>query len=143
MTQAQAQERGSVSDRYKWNLEDLYPSRAAWDRDLKKLRTEVRAFARRRGKMGKSAKQLAEGLDQLYALTKRLYRLHVYAMRFHDQDARVTEGQALKDRIQKVATEVSAALSFVEPEILGIPQKKLTTWLKSSPSFLCASISLA
>ena len=131
MTQAQAQERGSVPDKYKWNLGDLYPSHAAWDRDLKKLRTEVRVFARRRGKMGKSAKQLAEGLDHLYALTKRLYRLHVYAMRLNDQDARVTEGQALKDRIQKAATEVSAALSFMEPEILGIPTKKLTTWLKS------------
>ena len=119
------------TDKYRWNLEDLYPSKAAWDRDLKRLRSEVRAFVRRRGKMGKSAKQLAEGLDRLYALTQRLYRLHVYAMRFHDQDARVSEGQALKDRIQKAVTEVSTALSFVEPEILGIPQKKLSTWLKS------------
>jgi len=131
MTQAQAQERGSVPDKYKWNLGDLYPSRAAWDRDLKKLRTEVRAFARRRGKIQKNAKQLAEGLKHVYALTKLLYRLHVYAMRFHDQDARVTEGQALKDRIQKASTEVNAVLSFVEPEILGISQKRLTTWLKS------------
>jgi oligoendopeptidase F len=81
--------------------------------------------------MGKSAKQLAEGLDRIYALTKRLYRLHVYAMRFHDQDARIPEGQALKDRIQKVVTEVNAALSFVEPEILGIPPGKLSAWLKS------------
>jgi len=117
-------------DKYRWNLKDLYPSPAAWDRDLKKLRFEVRAFTRRRGKLKKSAKQLADGLDQLYALTKRLYRLHVYAMRFHDRDARVTAGQALKDRIQKAATEVSTALAFVEPEILDIPPKKLSTWLK-------------
>ena len=47
------------TDKYRWNLEDLYPSKAAWDRDLKRLRSEVRAFVRRRGKMGKSAKQLA------------------------------------------------------------------------------------
>jgi oligoendopeptidase F len=121
----------SRPDKFRWNLEDLYPSRTAWERDLKRLRSEVRAFTRRRGKMGRSAKQLAEGLDRLYTLTKRLYRLHVYAMRFHDQDARVTAGQVLKDRVQKAATEVSAALSFVEPEILGIPPRKLSTWLKS------------
>ena len=118
-------------DKHRWNLKDLYPSPAAWERDLKRLRSEVRAFARRRGKMGKSARQLADGLERLYALTKRLYRLHVYAMRFHDQDARVTAGQALKDRIQKTATQVSTALSFVEPEILAIQPKKLATWLKS------------
>jgi oligoendopeptidase F len=118
-------------DKYRWNLKDLYPSRAAWERDLKRLRSEVRAFVRRRGKLKKSAKQLADGLDQLYTLTKRLYRLHIYAMRFHDQDARVTAGQALKDRIQKAATDVDTILSFVEPEILGIPPKKLSTWLNS------------
>jgi oligoendopeptidase F len=118
-------------DKYRWNLKDLYPSRAAWERDLKRLRSEVRAFVRRRGKLKKSAKQLADGLDQLYTLTKRLYRLHIYAMRFHDQDARVTAGQALKDRIQKAATDVDTILSFVEPEILNIPPKKLSTWLNS------------
>ena len=118
-------------DKYRWNLRDLYASPAAWERDLKRLRSGVRAFARRRGKLKKSAKQLADGLEQLYALTKRLYRLHIYAMRFHDQDARVTAGQALKDRIQKAATEVGTALAFVEPEILGIAPKKLSTWLKS------------
>lgn len=127
----QARERGAVPDKYKWNLGDLYPSHAAWDRDLKKLRSEVQAFVRCRGKMGRSARQLAEGLERLYALTKGLYRLHVYAMRFHDQDARVTQGQALKDRIQKAVTEVNAAASFVEPEILGIPPKRLSTWIKS------------
>ncbi len=124
-------QRASVPARYKWNLKDLYPSRAVWERDLKKLRGEARAFSRRRGTLKKSAGQLAEGLDRLFALTRRLYRLHVYALRYHDQDARVTAGQVLKDRVQKAAMEVGAALSFVEPEILGIPPRRLSTWLKT------------
>jgi len=118
-------------DKHRWNLKDLYASPAAWEKDLKRLRSEARAFARRRGRMGKSARQLADGLEHLYALTKRLYRLHIYAMRFHDQDARVTAGQALKERIQKTVTEVGATLAFVEPEILSIAPQKLSTWLKS------------
>jgi oligoendopeptidase F len=124
-------ERSEVDEKHKWKLSDLYSSTAKWEEDLKKLSADVKAFQKCKGRMGKSIKQLAGCLDRQFDLTKRHYRLHIYAMTNHDQDARVSQAQALKSRIQKTGTEVEAALSFVEPEILRIPAKKMKTMLKS------------
>ena len=126
-----AKKRTQVAELYKWNLKDLYPTRSAWDQDLKRLTVDLQGVARCRGRLGRSSKQLGDCLGRLFDLSKRLYRLAGYAMRLHDQDAKQVEGQALKDRIQKTSTEVGAALAFVEPEILRIPPAKLKTFLKS------------
>jgi oligoendopeptidase F len=127
----QERERSGIPESHKWNLTDLYGSSADWERDFARLNKEVKAFARCRGKLGGSVKRLGDCLDDMFALTKRLYRLSVYAMRLHDQDLGVPAGQGLKDRIQKAGTEVSAALAFVEPGILKIPPARLKKYLTS------------
>ncbi|MBN2495851.1 MAG: oligoendopeptidase F [Deltaproteobacteria bacterium] len=124
--------RDQIELKHKWKIEDLYASEGAWEKDLAELESEMRAFARCKGKLGKSAKQLAKCLDQQLSIVKRQYRLSNYASRLHDQDASVTLGQQLYERIGKVGTRMSAALAFVEPEILAIPPKKLDTFLQSN-----------
>jgi len=124
-------ERSQVQEQYKWNLTDLYESQAAWDADHAKLGKQLKKMKKCKGQLRRGVKRLAACLDQQFDLTKRLYRMYSYAMRLHDQDARETGGQELKSRIQKLATEVEASLSFVEPEILRIPPARLKKSLKS------------
>ena len=38
-------ERNEIELRYRWALEDLYPSDAAWEEDLKKLTALVECFS--------------------------------------------------------------------------------------------------
>ena len=123
--------RSQVDEKYKWKIEDLYPSRQAWEKDLAQLNKELAAVGKCRGRLGRGVKVLARCLDEGFSLLKRLYRLYAYAMRLHDQDARDTDGQELKSIIQKTSTEVDARMSFVEPEILRIPPARLKKWRRS------------
>ncbi|HUU00134.1 MAG TPA: oligoendopeptidase F [Myxococcota bacterium] len=124
-------DRSAVSQAHKWKLDDLYASRAAWEKDLAGLDMQLAGVKKCRGQMGRGIKRLAGCLDQMFELQKRLYRLYSYAMRNNDQDARATAGQEMKSQMQKKATDVNAALSFVEPEILKIPPRRLGAFLKS------------
>ncbi len=123
--------RSEIPEEAKWKLEDLYPTRDAFEADLKLLGEEAKKVSACRGKLGKSLAGLAGCLEGRFSALKRLYRLYAYAMRTHDQDARDTAGQELKDRLQKAATEFDAQLSFFEPEILKIPAQKLKTWVRA------------
>jgi oligoendopeptidase F len=124
-------ERSEVSEQHKWKLEDIYPALSAWEEDLKKVSTEAEAFDKCRGRLSKSAGELAKCLDLRFAIEKRLDRLSTYASLAHDQDARVVEAQALYDRISKIRTDYGAKLSFLEPELLSIAPKKLSAFLRS------------
>ena len=62
--------RGKAPDRYKWNLDPLFPGDAAFDAGLKKLEAQRAALATYKGKLGDPQK-LRECLD-LYFETRLL-----------------------------------------------------------------------
>ena len=124
-------ERGQVDVAHTWNLADLYANQAAWEKDLARLERELKGFSKCQGTFNKGAKQIGACLDKQYSLVKRLYRLNGYADRLHHQDMGGILGQELHTRISKVATQVTAAMAFVEPEILALSPKKLKGMLKA------------
>ncbi len=124
-------ERSQVKDEFKWKLEDLYPSVADWEKDLKVLQKEMKDFSKCKGRLSKGALKLAKCLDSKYETIKRFKRLSGYANRTHDQDASDTKGQELFDRMTKIGTELQTATSWVEPEILAIPPRRLKAMLRS------------
>ncbi|MBW2703663.1 MAG: oligoendopeptidase F [Deltaproteobacteria bacterium] len=124
-------ERKDVEEALKWNLKDLYADQAAWEKDLKKLEGQVKAFKKYKGKLNTGASKLRSCLDDQFDIIKRLYRLSSYARRLHDQDAGDALGQQLHERIGQVGTRMGAAMSFVEPEILAIPAKKFAGFAKT------------
>ncbi len=122
--------RDAVDAAYKWKVEDMYPTKAAWEKDLKRLEKEFKAFTKCKGTLSKSAARLAKCLKDRSELTKRYYRLSGYAQRVHHQDMGDVSGQELNERISKVGTRLTAEAAFVEPEILAIGPKKLAKMLK-------------
>lgn len=67
----------SLADR--WNLADLYPTAAAWNDDATKLDAQLESFAECKGHLGDGAQRFKTCLDLQADLTKRYYRLAVYA----------------------------------------------------------------
>jgi oligoendopeptidase F len=124
-------ERSQIDEAYKWKVEDLYASQADWDKDLVRLEADLKAMASCKGKLGKSAKQLAGCLELQFALHKRFARLHNYAGRVHHQDAADVKGQELHERMSKLGTRVDAELSWLEPEILAIAPGKYKALIKT------------
>src|SRR4030095_42131 len=75
---AQQQERTSVPEKYKWDLSQIYPGDQAWRAAKDKLVSAVPAVRAFQGKLGSSAKQLADVLELGSRLSKDFSRIYVY-----------------------------------------------------------------
>jgi oligoendopeptidase F len=130
---AQERDRAKIPDRYKWNVEDLYPGEAAWRAAKDELSRDLSLIDEFKGRLGTSPSTLADALDTIYRLDKALSRQYVYAMLLADQDTRVSVTQGMKQEMQQLASTFSAHASFVEPELLRLPEGTIDTFLSDEP----------
>jgi oligoendopeptidase F len=137
---AQEQDRSKIEDKYKWNLQDIYPSDAAW-KDAKQRLTEANpalersttmaALEKYKGTLSASPQQLLGCLDLLFDLNKEYSRLYVYASMSLDQDTRVQSHLGMQQEMSQLGAAFGAKTAFIEPEILKIDQAKIQQFLKS------------
>jgi oligoendopeptidase F len=124
----------SVPDAYRWDLTPLYPSGAAWDEAKAALARRVAAFRERHeGRLGSSAKALADGLSELADIRKEYERLFAYAMAKSDEDIRAARPRELKQEAERLGVDLEAAASFVRPEVLAIDAAKVRSFLADEP----------
>lgn len=123
---AQERDRGTVPDQFKWNLNDIYPTEAAWRAAKDKAAADVAQLKQFQGKLGSSASTLADALERAYAINKELSRAYVYASMLADQDTRDSAHQGLQQEMVQAYTEFGAQSAFIEPEILKF-EKGTTT----------------
>jgi oligoendopeptidase F len=119
-TPAAAKERAEVAEKYTWNLADLYPSEQAWSAARDDIRRRIPGLASHRGHLGDSAEALWRALDASFGLRRDLERLYVYASSRSDEDIRAARPRELRQTAQQLAVDLSAAVSFIEPEILSL-----------------------
>ncbi|MCG0315008.1 MAG: oligoendopeptidase F family protein, partial [Calditerricola sp.] len=122
--------REEIPERYKWRLEDLFASREEWERVFREAQALIDQIAAYSGTLGQSGQRLLEALRLRDELEVRVERLYAYARMRRDEDATRAEHQALSDRATTLLVQAEAALSFLEPEILSIPEERLRTWLE-------------
>jgi oligoendopeptidase F len=116
--------RSEVSPENRWDLTAIYPSREAWDADIEKLKTmlpEIKAFDGRLNS-AENIRSCFKLSDAISCLTERLY---VYAHLKHHEDTSDTANQAPVNIISLLAVEVNEAASFIEPELLLLPDETL------------------
>ncbi|MDR1977251.1 MAG: oligoendopeptidase F [Synergistaceae bacterium] len=122
-------ERGDIAEKYKWNLEDIYPSVQAWEEAFAALSPRIDALASFQGKASSSADALLAFLREEEALSKELGRLYVYANMKSHEDLRVTRYQELTDKAENLSMRHSAVTSFFRPEILSMPDGGLEKFI--------------
>lgn len=125
--------RDQIDAKYKWKLEDLYPSDEAWELAVAAMKEAIPSFEKYRGKLGGSAEMLLECLQLNDSLSSLLHRQIVYAFLNKDEDNRVGKYQEMGDRISTVRAQFNQASSYIEPEILTIPDLKLRSFLEQNP----------
>jgi oligoendopeptidase F len=113
----------------RWNLADLYRDLAAWRADVTTLEGEIKRFDGCRGKLGDSARQLRECLDQRDAMTKRYYRVAVYANELLAEDTTQAGSLELRQKVRVLGTQLREATAFVRPEILATGSAKVQAYL--------------
>jgi len=129
----QERDRTKVADKYKWNLADIYPSDAAWRTEKDRVLAEVPRLRDSRGKLGSSARTLADTLELMSRLDKELSRLYVYASMQSDLDTRVSGPQGMQQEMQHAYATFSAEASYIEPEILKLGSATIDGFVASEP----------
>lgn len=127
----QAKTRDQIEDKYKWNLADFFPSDEAWEETYKYLEGYFPGIESYRGKLGESPQTIMECLQMSDSISSTVHRLYVYANLKYDEDQRVSDYQELSTRIRMLYSQVGQASSFIEPEILEIPNETLQSFLSS------------
>ncbi|KZZ85092.1 oligoendopeptidase F [Bacillus sp. SJS] len=124
--------RDEIPVEYKWNLEDMYKSKAAWEADVKKAEDLSAKFKKNhQGKIGKSALNLTNALKDYAALSVISDKAYVYANLSFDVNQSNSSLQALTDRAEKMSAKVSANTSWFKPEVVSIPKKEIERFLRN------------
>ncbi len=124
--------RQDIDPKFKWKLEDIYSDISLWEKDFKSIKeiaTQIESF---KGKLGDSAQTLLDCFrksDELLSLNDKVF---VYARMKRDENNGDSTYQALTDRASTLSTDVFAAISFIVPEMLSIPEDKLLSYVNSN-----------
>ena len=124
--------REEIDNQYKWKLENIYSSNADWETDFRKVKQLAGEVSGFKGMLGQSSEKLLSCLvlnDELLSLNDKIF---VYARMKRDEDNNIPENQALTDRAMALSTEVYAAISFIVPEIISLPEDRLDSFMESS-----------
>lgn len=129
MTDRKLNTRKEADARYKWAIEDLYKDDEDWKRDYELLKSRIPELTKFRGRLGESAEVLLSMQKLSDELNQLLEKVYVYAnQRLHENTDNSTY-QNLASQAQGLLVELSESLSFVEPELMELPDGIIETFL--------------
>jgi oligoendopeptidase F len=122
------------TEAYRWNLQDLYQDRAAWDLDAKKLESQLPQLQTCSGHLGDTLLKFKSCMDLYADIAKRYARLSTYAAQYRDQDTGNNTGQDLAQTADILGSKFEEASSFIRPEVLSLGAKKIDGFLAKDKS---------
>jgi oligoendopeptidase F len=120
--------RDEIEDEYTWDLTTIYASDQAWEEAISSLDSRLSEITALEGKVGESAQSLLKALTLQDDLVMQIEQIYVYAKRRYDSDTTDTTGQVLSNKASSSYARIAAALAFIEPEILAIPDTTIEEW---------------
>ena len=136
MTDRKLNTREEADTRYKWAIEDLYKDDEDWKRDYELLKSRIPELTKFRGRLGESAEVLLSMQKLSDELNQLLEKVYVYAnQRLHENTDNSTY-QNLASQAQGLLVELSESLSFVEPELMELPDGIIETFLDENEELL-------
>ena len=121
--------RSQVAESDKWDLSSLYPCDEAWENDLKRLQKKIEEAGKFKGNLGKDPENLLSAMKWLSDTFMLGEQVYVYASLKSSAEADDPENQRKIGLISQVYTQLEAAVSYMDPEILEI--KNIDKWLES------------
>lgn len=120
-------ERKDIASNLKWNTQDMFADQAAWDALYEKVEKAI-DFKKYEGKLGEKA-EFKKCYDELYNVIGDLELLAVYASMRHDEDARVSEFNALLSKVDALEVKFSSDIAFIVPELTALDEKVLKAYI--------------
>ena len=125
--------RSDIPTEYTWNLESIYASDEDWERDFQAIQQRLPALEALQGTLAQSGQALLAVLRKRDELFEELWRLYVYASMRKDEDTTNSKYQGMADRAVQLRVQAATAASYIEPEILALPQTTLDQFVQQVP----------
>ena len=119
-------ERKDVENKYKWRVEDIFPSDEEWEKSFSEAEKMI-DFSEFEGKLG-DRQIMVRFTQKDQETSKKLERLHLYAHMRHDEDTRIAKYTAMQSRAMSLIVKYSSAVSFVQPELTALPEETLKSY---------------
>ena len=116
--------RNEIPEQFKWNMMDIFPSKASWRVSYKACSEKSSTFAKWNGKVHEAP---AEALKEYFSLQESLMPVIEYAFLSREADNASVDAQELYDQAMGLIVQTRGDSSFFEPELLSLPKETLTS----------------
>lgn len=121
--------RNQIEPSLTWDLSQIFENETAWETAYNEASRMVEQIPSVKGTLATSPQALKTGLDTLYNAMHKAELVYVYTMLRKSLDNGDASSQGMNGRASLLFTKLSAAASFLEPEILSIDKKVLEKYL--------------
>ncbi|WP_034550769.1 oligoendopeptidase F [Carnobacterium funditum] len=124
--------REEVPEMLSWNLKVIFKSDEDFFISYQELENKIVGISDFKGKLSKSSELFLNSIQYILDVSNQLETIYVYAHLKNDQDTTNTIYQAMYDQASTLATKINESISWFEPEVIEIPEEKLTEFLKEN-----------
>lgn len=116
-----------------WRLEDIFPTKEDWEKELKEVENLIGTVAVFKGRLGEGPKVLLECLEAQENLLIRLAKVAAYGSLHLSSDGTNPQYQEMAGRVSALSTKIGAEMSFIRSEALSLPNGTLNRYLEEEP----------
>ncbi|MBL7661498.1 oligoendopeptidase F [bacterium] len=113
-----------------WDASSIYKNIEAWEKDFNEIAAKLPLLEQAKGKIKVSAKSCREVLDLFYETYRKAELVYTYTKCLIDVDTTNQASSALSQRAMQLFTRISAATSFLRPEIMDLPEATAQSYLE-------------
>ena len=129
MSETQTPTRADIAESDKWDLTHLFGDVGKWQEDFGWVQQTFPKIVEWKGKLGASAKNLAECLEFEKSLELKIERLYHFASLQLAEDSANNEYLARVGQMQNLLTKIGETAAFVVPEIQAIDDEKFAKFV--------------
>jgi oligoendopeptidase F len=125
--------RSEIARENTWDLESVFSTNEDWENTFKKIQQNLPELETLKGTLAQSGQALLAVLQKRDDLFEELESLYVYASMRKDEDTTNSMYLGMFDRAMQLFVHASTAISYIEPEILALPQATLERFAQEAP----------
>ncbi|MCB9113522.1 MAG: oligoendopeptidase F [Caldilinea sp.] len=133
MATATVPARNEIPVEHTWDLANIFPTPADWEAKLANVKARLPEIRQYQGRLGEGPDALAGWLETYQDLMRDTHRVVMYAALDYSTDTNNQAAAARAAQGTSLASAVQAAVSFAEPEMMGLGFATLRAWLADSP----------
>ncbi|MDT9718474.1 oligoendopeptidase F [Paenibacillus sp. ClWae2A] len=125
--------RAEVNPETTWDLRDLFVTDVEWEQELRSLPEAAAQIETFKGRLGEGAEQLLACLDAGEALQERISKTASYARLKQSEDSTNPVNIENSAKAGDILSNLSSSLSFVNSEIVDLPEGTVERYLEELP----------